>query len=115
MTICCVCGILFVQILRFGRMGNESSTPSSSSRNQRASSQVTTSQSRPPPPPPQQQQQQQLQSQPQRRESLPAPGAYKMPGQPTNNGQRFYVTIPRGVQPGQVQLTTISMRRTVGN
>ena len=27
------------------------------------------------------------------------PGAYKMPGQPRN--QRFYVTIPRGVRPGQ--------------
>jgi hypothetical protein len=27
------------------------------------------------------------------------PGAYKMPGQPQN--QRFYVTIPRGVRPGQ--------------
>lgn len=27
------------------------------------------------------------------------PGAYKMPGQPKN--QRFYVTIPRGVRPGQ--------------
>lgn len=26
-------------------------------------------------------------------------GAYKMPGQPRN--QRFYVTIPRGVRPGQ--------------
>jgi E3 ubiquitin-protein ligase NEDD4 len=28
-----------------------------------------------------------------------APGAYKMPGQPRQ--QRFYVTIPRGVRPGQ--------------
>ena len=27
------------------------------------------------------------------------PGAYKMPGQPRN--QRFYVTIPRGIRPGQ--------------
>ena len=27
------------------------------------------------------------------------PGAYKMPGAPRN--QRFYVTIPRGVRPGQ--------------
>ena len=27
------------------------------------------------------------------------PGAYKMPGQPSS--QRFYVTIPRGVRPGQ--------------
>ena len=26
-------------------------------------------------------------------------GAYKMPGQPKNN--RYYVTIPRGVRPGQ--------------
>ena len=26
-------------------------------------------------------------------------GSYKMPGQPRN--QRFYVTIPRGVRPGQ--------------
>ena len=30
---------------------------------------------------------------------LTPPGAYKMPGQPRN--QRFYVTIPRGVRPGQ--------------
>jgi hypothetical protein len=30
---------------------------------------------------------------------LSPPGAYKMPGQPRN--QRFYVTIPRGVRPGQ--------------
>lgn len=79
-------------------MGNESSTPSSrsaaSSRNQR---QAPTTQTRAPPPPPQQQQQTQVQ---QRRGSLTAPGAYKMPGQPAN-GQRFYVTIPRGVQPGQ--------------
>lgn len=30
---------------------------------------------------------------------LAPPGAYKMPGQPRN--QRFYVTIPRGVRPGQ--------------
>lgn len=28
-----------------------------------------------------------------------SPGAYKIPGQPKN--QRFYVTIPRGVRPGQ--------------
>jgi hypothetical protein len=28
------------------------------------------------------------------------PGAYKMPGAPRN--QRFYVTIPRGVRPGQL-------------
>lgn len=27
------------------------------------------------------------------------PGAYRMPGQPRS--QRFYVTIPRGVRPGQ--------------
>jgi hypothetical protein len=31
--------------------------------------------------------------------STVSPGAYKMPGQPRN--QRFYVTIPRGVRPGQ--------------
>eukprot|EP01035_Chromulina_nebulosa_P020157 gene20157-26170_t len=32
--------------------------------------------------------------------SVPAnPGAYRMPGRPSN--QRFYVTIPRGVRPGQ--------------
>ena len=31
--------------------------------------------------------------------SSSAPGAFKMAGQPRN--QRFYVTIPRGVKPGQ--------------
>ena len=46
-----------------------------------------------------------MQQQPQERRNsagaLNAPGAYKMPGQPSRNGQRFYVTIPRGVRPGQ--------------
>ena len=75
-------------------MGNETSSSGAQSVSNRT-----------PPPAPPQQAPQPMQQQPQERRNsagaLNAPGAYKMPGQPSRNGQRFYVTIPRGVRPGQ--------------